>query len=83
MQPGKDKEDGDDDDETVIYGGNDEREDDGPSPPPSMGRASRAGENRTTSCVLARSLNHTQQERVALTPIVNPGTRPLVAVYWR
>ena len=48
MQPGKDKEDGDDDDETVIYGGNDEREDDGPSPPPSMGRASRAGENRTT-----------------------------------
>jgi len=55
MQPGKDKEDGDVDDETVIYGGNDEREDDGPSPPPSMGRASRAGENRTVDELCARA----------------------------
>ena len=28
--------------------------------------------------MLVRSLKHTQKERVALTPIVNPGTRPLV-----
>ena len=28
--------------------------------------------------VLPRSLKHTQKERVALTPIVNPGARPLV-----
>ena len=28
--------------------------------------------------VLARSLKHTQKEGVALTPIVNPGTRSLV-----
>ena len=51
MQPGEDEEDNDDDDETVIYGGNDEDEGDGRSPPPSMGRASRSGENRTTRCV--------------------------------
>ena len=55
MQPGKDKEDCDVDDETAIYGGNDEREDDGPSPPPSMGRASRAGENRTVDELCARA----------------------------
>ena len=82
MQAGEDEEDNDDDDETVIYGGNDEDEGDGPLPPPSMGRASRSGENRTTRCARAySSLKHTQQD-ASLSPIVNPGTRPLVSAWF-